>query len=103
MILRCIALLSFLALAGCCASGVGCSAGAPGGIAWDGLGPSPEENAVGDANAPTSLPSASKKDRQLSERAAGNVRSGNQSERQQAYDQDAEAKLNRQLKICSNC
>jgi hypothetical protein len=103
MILRSIALLSSLALAGCCVSGVGCAARAPGGGAWDGLGPVPEENAASDNSALTGPRSASKRDRQPSERAAGNVQSGNQWEQQQASDQNADAKLTRQLKICSNC
>jgi hypothetical protein len=104
MVLRCIALLLSLALTGCCASGVGCAARAPdGGVAWDGLGPVPEENAANNNSAPIGPGSASKRDRQTSERAAGNVQSSNQWEQQQASDQNADSKLTRQLKICNNC
>jgi hypothetical protein len=62
MILRCIALLSSIALAGCCSSGVSCTASAPsGGFAWDGLGP--EENAASDNSELTVPRPASKRDR----------------------------------------
>jgi hypothetical protein len=104
MIIRCIALLLSLAVAGCCVSGVGCTARAPGGgVAWDGLGPVPEENAVSDDTAPTGSQSASKRSRQPAARPDGNARTGNQWEQEQASDQAADAKLTRQLKICSNC
>jgi hypothetical protein len=104
MILRCIVLLLSLALAGCCVSGVGCTARAPdGGVAWDGLGPVPEENAVSDDSAPAGPQSASKRSRQQAARSDDNVRSGNQWEQQQASDQAADTKLTRQLKICSSC
>lgn len=104
MILRCIALLSLLALAGCCASGVGCTAGAPsGGVAWDGLGATPDENAASDNSAPANPPSAGRTRRQTSARQDSQVSSGNGWEQQQAADQNADAKLSRQLKICSNC
>jgi hypothetical protein len=43
-------------LAGCCASGVDCTASAPvTGVAWDRLGPAPEENAVSNDIAPGKL------------------------------------------------
>jgi hypothetical protein len=99
MISRCIALLLSLALAGCCASGVGCgSAAAPGGaVAWDGLGPVPPENTVSGDNAQTER----KKVRQTAVRST--TQPGDQWEQDQVSDQNADAKLNRQLKICSNC
>jgi hypothetical protein len=104
MIFRCIALISSLALEGCCVSGVSCAARAPGGgVAWDGLGPVPQENAIGDDSAPAGPQSASKRSRQQATRSDGNVRSGNQWEQEQASDQAADTKLTRQLKICSNC
>jgi hypothetical protein len=99
MIFRCIALLLSIALAGCCISGVGCTAG----VAWDGLGPVPEENAASDDSAPAGPQPASKRSQQRAARSDGNVRSGNQWEQEQASDQAADAKLTRQLKICSNC
>jgi hypothetical protein len=104
MIFRCIALLSLLALAGCCASGVGCTASAPvTGAAWDGLGPAPEENAVSNDIAPASSKSASKRSQQKAAHFDGDAGSGNQWEQEQAADQAADAKLRRQLKICSKC
>jgi len=104
MIFRCIALLLSLALAGCCVSGVGCTARAPvSGVAWDGLGTVPQENAIGDDSAPAGPQSASKKSRQQAARSDGTVRSGNQWGQEQASDQAADTKLTRQLKICSNC
>jgi hypothetical protein len=104
MISRCIALLSLLALAGCCASGVGCTAGAPGGnVAWDGLGATPEENVVSDNNAPAATQPAVRTRRPTSARPDSQVSFSNEWQQQQASDQNADAKLSRQLKICSNC
>ena len=104
MIFRCIVLLWLLAVGGCCASGVGCTTGAPsGGVAWDGLGPAPEENAVSNDIAPASSKSASKRSQQKAEHFGRDAGSGNQWEQEQAADQAADAKLRRQLKICSNC
>jgi hypothetical protein len=93
MFSRCIVLISSLALAGCCASGVGCTSGAPSsGVAWDGLGSAPEENAIGDNSASAGPQSASKRSRQ--QPAQDNkVRSGNQWEQDQTSDQAADAKL----------
>jgi hypothetical protein len=100
MISRYIALLLSLALAGCCASGVGCGtvAAPTGAVAWDGLGAAPPENAAGGDIAPTER----KRVRQTAARAT-NKPSGDQWEQDQVSDQNADAKLNSQLKICSNC
>jgi hypothetical protein len=96
---RCIALLLSLALAGCCGSGVGCGTPtAPGsGVAWDGLGSMPAENTVSGDNAPTA------RVRPTGARASSKVQPGDQWEQEQGLDQAADAKLTRQLKICSNC
>jgi hypothetical protein len=96
---RCIALLLSLALAGCCGSGVVCgTAAAPGGgVAWDGLGSMPAENAVSADNAPTA------RARPMAARASSKAQPGDQWEQEQGLDQAADAKLTRQLKICSNC
>ncbi len=100
MIARFFALLLSLALTGCCASGVGCTATAPGGaVAWDGLGSVPAENTGSADNAPTER----KKVRQPAARASGGTQRGDQWEQEQDSDQAADAKLTRQLKICSNC
>lgn len=104
MIFRCVVLLWLLAVGGCCASGVGCTTGAPsGGVDWDGLGTAPEENAVSNDIAPASSKSASKRSQQKAEHFDRDAGSGNQWEQEQAADQAADAKLRRQLKICSNC
>ena len=100
MIFRCVALLSLLTLAGCCATGVSCTTGAPGGgVAWDGLGSTPEENAISNDGAPTPPRSTSKKSQQQASRA----QPSGEWDRQQASDQAADQNLTRQLKICSNC
>jgi hypothetical protein len=110
MISRCIALVfSAIALAGCCTSSNGCyspvAAGAP--AAWDGLGPiaagdgesdpkpkprAPQKHEiiVGPLNATVAPPDAQP---QAKESWA----------QQQAADQEADAKLNSQLKICHGC
>ena len=99
MISRCIALLLSLGLAGCCASGVGCgTAAAPvGGVAWDGLGPTPPDSTVGSDNAPVT------RARRTAARASSKVQSGDQWEQEQDANQAADARLTRQLKICNNC
>jgi hypothetical protein len=112
MILKCIALLAAaLMLTGCCVSGIGCSpvagssvAGSP--VAWDGLGTVPTEDAQ--------PPEPSKSARTKREIIVGpldavpasrdnKVRPADQWERQQAADKDEEARLKRQLVICSGC
>jgi hypothetical protein len=103
MIFRCIVLVSSLALAGCCASGVGCATSEPYGVAWDGLGPAPEEQTVSSDSAPARQPSSNKRDRQQAARSNSNTPPGNQWEQEQASGAAADAKLTRQLKICSNC
>src|SRR3954447_18380351 len=103
MIFRCIVLLSLVALAGCCASGMGCAGSAPvSGVAWDGLGPAPEENALSNDIAPARPRSASKRSRQQAAHSDGDGGSGDQWDKQQAADQAADAKLRHQLRICSN-
>lgn len=100
MIARCIALLLSLVLTSCCASGVGCgTVTAPSGaVAWDGLGSVPVENTGSGDSAPTER----KKVRQTAARAS-RAQPGDQWEQEQVSDQAADAKLTRQLKICSNC
>jgi hypothetical protein len=102
--LRCFDLRSLLALAGCCSTGVSCTATAPSGeIAWDGLGPTPQEQAVSNDTTPASPPSATKRSRQRAARSSSNAAPGNEWDQEQPAGQTADAKLNRQLKICSNC
>jgi hypothetical protein len=108
MISRCVAVLSATALVGCCTSGGGCyapAAGVP--VAWNDSQPVAAGNGGSDAKprqrdwqkreiivgplnatavAPNAQPEA--KDRWAQEQAA---------------DQEADAKLNSQLKICRGC
>jgi hypothetical protein len=100
MIFRCFALSLAVTLSGCCASGVGCNAPASGGpVAWDGLDPTPPENTTGD-----SAGVKRKSDRRtIVEHTDTGSQVGDTFERQQAADRNADAKLNKQLKICSNC
>jgi hypothetical protein len=107
MILKCIALLAAaLMLANCCALGNGCApvAGSP--VAWDGLGTAPTEE--------TQTPEPRKPARTKREIIVGpldavpggpnnKVQPSDQWERQQAADQDDEARLKRQLVICRGC
>ena len=99
MISKCIALLfAAIALAGCCMSGNGCYApiaGAP--VAWDGLGAAPTEDAD------------EYKPKRTSRRNAAAARPDratdpdDQWSQEQAADREADAKLRKQLKICSSC
>jgi hypothetical protein len=102
-----LALVSTIALTGCCVSGNGCyapTAGTP--IAWDGLGSPPFENA--DGQAPARKPHRSR------EIIAGNVSEAKASSdiksesedrwaKEQAAAAEADRKLTRKLKICSSC
>lgn len=102
-----LALVSTIALTGCCASGNGCYAPVPGTpIAWDGLGSPPSENA--DGQAPARKPHRSR------EIIAGNVSEAKASSdpksesderwaKEQAAAAEADRKLTRKLKICSSC
>jgi hypothetical protein len=102
---RCVVLSLSVTLAGCCASGVGCNApvvGAP--DAWDGLGSARQQNNVGDDSTATGIAAVEhKKVRRLAAHAATQSKAGDQFEQQQAADQNADAKLNEQLKICRDC
>jgi hypothetical protein len=103
MIVKYIAILSLLALAGCCGTGLNCTAHLPdGSVAWDGLGAAPQENTVPN-DTPASMPPANRNKRQRSAQPDSRVRAGNEWEQEQISDQAADAKLTRELKICSNC
>jgi hypothetical protein len=111
MIARCVALVfSAMTLAGCCTSGGGCdapaAAGAP--LASDGLG---EPIAAGDGD---SDPKPRSRARQKHEIIVGPLNAAVAPSdvqpqakdgwaQQQAADQEADAKLNSQLKICHGC
>jgi hypothetical protein len=112
MISRCVALVfSVVTLAGCCTSGSGCyspaATGAP--VAWDGLGPI----AAGDGES-NSDPKPRPRTLQKHEIIVGPLNATVASPdaqpqakdgwtQQQAADQEADAKLNGQLKICHGC
>jgi hypothetical protein len=108
MISRCVALVfSAITLAGCCTSSDGCyspaAAGAP--AAWDGLEP------VGDGDSdPKPRPRALQKHEiivgPLNAAVAPSAVQPQAKDgwaQQQAVDQEADAKLNSQLKICHGC
>jgi len=105
MMFRCFVLSLAVTLAGCCASGVGCNAPASGApVAWDGLGSVPAENTIGDGSATTESAAVEhKKVRRSAARVDTKSQTGDQFEQQQAGDQNADAKLNKQLRICRNC
>jgi hypothetical protein len=110
MIPQCVALVfAAIALAGCCTSGSGCYspavAGAP--VASDGL----EPTAAGDGDSdPKPRPRALQKHEIIVRplNAAGapsdvQPQAKDGWAQQQAVDQEADAKLNSQLKICHGC
>jgi hypothetical protein len=109
MILKCIAfVLAAAVLGGCCVSGTGCYAPLPGApIAWDGLGVAPTENG-GDEDKPR------RRSRRAHEIAVGPLRqAGTQSDSQSQFkdrwmleqdvEREADAKLTKQLRICTHC
>jgi hypothetical protein len=100
MIFRCFVLSLAVTLSGCCAPGLGCNTPASGDpVAWDGLDPTPPENTTGDSAG------VKRKNvrRTIVEHTDTASQVGDTFERQQAVDRDADAKLNKQLKICSSC
>jgi hypothetical protein len=100
---------SAVTLAGCCTSSDGCyspaAAGAP--VAWDGLGPS----AAGDGDSdPKPRPRTPQKHEIIVGPLNATVAPSDVQPQakdawaqQQANDQEADAKLNSQLKICHGC
>lgn len=102
MISKCIVfLVAALLLANCCISGSGCGAPTGSPVAWDGLGPAPAEDTQ--AIEPTPNRVHSKKDIAARPLQNGKPQSGDSWERQQATDQDEEARLKRKLVICRDC
>jgi hypothetical protein len=89
-------------------SGNGCNAPVPGApVAWDGFGPVPSENGGGDDK-------PKRRTSQKHEIVVGplnataaqpdiQTHAKDQWEQEQAVDQDADASLTRQLKICRGC
>jgi hypothetical protein len=109
MTLRCITLLfAALALGGCCLLGNGCYAPVPGTpVAWDGLGPAPTESGV-----KYKPKRASRRNTEIVVGPLNGVtaqsddpksQSNDRWAQQQATDQEADAKLTKQLKICRGC
>jgi hypothetical protein len=109
MLSRCVALLiAAIALEGCCVSGSGCYAPvAPAGpVAWDGLGPiSADENDGDHQPRRRTSPKTEIVVGPLNGQVAPAVAQPpvKDWDRQQAAGQDADAKLNGQLKICRGC
>jgi hypothetical protein len=98
-------------LAGCCASGTGCSttqtAGAP--IAWDGLGQPPTaDDAPGEEKRPAKRKTARNREIILGPLNGAPARSDARAPyedwtRQPNEDVEADARLARQTKICRGC
>jgi hypothetical protein len=99
MILKCIALLfAAVALAGCCFSGNGCYAPvAEAPAAWDGLDPAPTENVD------EYKPKRNSRRNTAAARPDPGTESNDQWSQEQAADREADAKLRKQLRICSSC
>ena len=99
------------ALAGCCASGTGCSttpmAGAP--IAWDGLGEPPTANDVpGEEKRPAKRKTARNREIILGPLNGAPAQSDAKARyddwtRRPNEDAEADARLARQTKICKGC
>jgi hypothetical protein len=108
MILKCVTFLfAAAALAGCCVSGNGCYARLPAAsIAWDGLGSHPMDGETKPKPKRTSNPKKEIVVGPLNE-APAQVDPKSQSHdrwvEEQDANQDADAKLKQQMKICSNC
>jgi hypothetical protein len=104
-------LVAATALAGCCASGTGCSttpmAGAP--IAWDGLGEPPTANDVpGEEKRPAKRKTARTREIILGPLNGAPAQSDAKARydewtRQPNEDVEADARLARQTKICKGC
>lgn len=103
-------IVASVALSGCCVSGSGCNAPAPGApVAWDGLGQAPTENAeAGEPKRPKQRTARSNREiilGPLSEtpRQPDTKARYDEWTRLPNEDPEADAKLQRQLKICRNC
>ena len=103
-------LVAGTALAGCCASGTGCSTptgGAP--IAWDGLGEPPTANdAPGEERRPAKRKTARNREIILGPLNGAPARSDAKAQyddwtRRPNEDAEADARLARQTKICKGC
>jgi len=104
-------LVAATALAGCCASGTGCSttpmAGAP--IAWDGLGEPPTANDVpGEEKRPAKRKTARNREIILGPLNGAPAQSDAKARyddwtRRPNEDAEADARLARQTKICKGC
>ena len=104
-------LVAGTALAGCCASGTGCSttpmAGAP--IAWDGLGEPPTANdAPGEERRPAKRKAARNREIILGPLNGAPAQSDAKAQyddwtRRPNEDAEADARLARQTKICKGC
>jgi hypothetical protein len=108
MIMKCITFVfAAAALAGCCVSGNGCYTPLPGTpIAWDGLGTPPTDNETKPKPKRTSRPKKEIVVGPLNETPAQADPKSQSHDRwveEQAANQDADAKLKKQMMICSNC
>jgi hypothetical protein len=110
MIAKCILFLSAaLMLANCCALGSACAPTSAVPTAWDGLGSAPADNAQPVELAPPRKQARAKREILLGPLDAVATDQTSRSrprdtwEKEQAADQDDEARIKRTLKICSAC
>lgn len=104
------------ALSGCCVSGTGCSAPAPGTpLAWDGLGAPPTADGVQPGEGKPAKKRTASRDREIVLGPLSTASTGSASSksgvkaaydewtRQPNEDSEADARLKRQIRICQNC
>ena len=110
MIAKCILFLfAAVTLANCCALGNGCAPTSAVPAAWDGLGSVPGDDAQAAEAPPPRKQARAKREIILGPLDAttadqtGRSRPKDPWEKEQAADQDDEARLKRTLKICSAC
>ena len=110
MIAKCILFLSAaLMLANCCALGNGCAPTSAVPAAWDGLGSAPADDMQAVEAPPPRKQARAKREIILgpldgtATDQTSRSRSRDPWEKEQAADQDDEARLKRTLKICSAC
>jgi hypothetical protein len=102
-----LAIVSTIALAGCCVSGSSCYAPTPGSpMAWDGLGSRPSENVDQHVPRRSSRPNREIIIGPLNEAKAPPDPKSQPDDRwtqEEAAALDADKKLTKQLKICTSC
>jgi len=95
-------LFATVTLAGCCSSGTTCDAPMVGpNVAWDGLGPAPEE--IAPARKAGSRPRKNAVQPNLEVPSDSKPQTKEEWQRQEAQNRADDARLASQLRICSGC